>query len=249
MSVVKATLRMKPRLRPRSRISRLATSQMLRQRGITPPPGSRPPVSGVTASMNSSDSFGGSYENVRTSPAARARASRPSRSTSRSTSSLTLSPVRSSTCSVVVAVEPVALRAGHLDLEVLAARGGLELVDGARGDDPAAGDDHDVLADVLDEVELVAAEDDAGAGRRLLADDLGHRRDADRVEPGERLVEDEQLRVVDERRGELDALLVAVRQLLELGLRAVAEAHPLEPLGRPRRWPPCPTCRAAGRSS
>ena len=100
MSVVKATLRMKPRLRPRSRISRLATSQMLRQRGITPPPGSRLAGSGVTASMNSSDSFGGSYENVRTSPAARARASRPSRSTSRSTSSLTLSPVRSSTCSV-----------------------------------------------------------------------------------------------------------------------------------------------------
>ena len=31
-----------PRLRPRSRISRLATSQMLRQRGITPPPASRP---------------------------------------------------------------------------------------------------------------------------------------------------------------------------------------------------------------
>ena len=68
------------------------------------------------------------------------------------------------------------------------------------GDDPAAGDDHDVLADVLDEVELVAREDDPDAGRRPLAEDLGHRRDADRVEAGERLVEDEQLRVVDERR-------------------------------------------------
>ena len=112
---------------------------------------------------------------------------------------------------------------------MLAARRSLELVDRARGDDPAAGDDHDVLADVLDEVELVAGEDDADAGRRALADDLGHRRDADRVEARERLVEHEQLRVVDERGGELDALLVAVRQLLELRLRAIAEAHPLEP--------------------
>ena len=89
------------------------------------------------------------------------------------------------------------------------------------GDDPAAGDDHDVLADVLDQVELVAREHDADAGRRPLADDLGHRRDADRVEARERLVEDEQLRVVDERGRQLDALLVAVRQLLELRLGAV----------------------------
>ena len=57
MSVVNSTLRMKPRLRPRSRISRRATSQMLRQRGITPPPVGG--LSGATASMNSSDSFGG----------------------------------------------------------------------------------------------------------------------------------------------------------------------------------------------
>ena len=100
------------------------------------------------------------------------------------------------------------------------------------GDDPAPGDDHDVLADVLDEVELVAGEHDPDAGRGPLADDLGHRRDADRVETGERLVEHEQLRVVGQRVGQLDALLVAVRQLLELRLRPVGEAHPLEPASR-----------------
>ena len=38
IAVVNSTLKMKPRLRPRSRISRRATSQMLRQRLITPPP-------------------------------------------------------------------------------------------------------------------------------------------------------------------------------------------------------------------
>ena len=52
--------------------------------------------------------------------------------------------------------------------------------------------------------------------------------------PGERLVEDEQLGVVDQRRRELDALLVAVGQLLELRLRPVGETHPVEPLERGR---------------
>ena len=57
-AVVNRTERMKPRLRPRSMISRRATSQTLRQRLIGPPP--RPgDGAGVTASMNSSDSFGG----------------------------------------------------------------------------------------------------------------------------------------------------------------------------------------------
>ncbi len=106
---------------------------------------------------------------------------------------------------------------------------GLELVDRARGDDPTAGDDDDVFAHVLDEVELMAAEDDAHARRRPLADDLGHGRDADRIEAAEGLVEHEQLGIVGERGRQLDALLVAVRQLLELGLGPVAEAHPLQP--------------------
>ena len=127
------------------------------------------------------------------------------------------------------AVDPGATGADDLDLEMLAARRALERLDGARGDDPAASDDHDVLADVLDEVELVAGEDDPDAGRGPLPDDLGHRRDPDRVETRERLVEDEQLGVVDERGRQLDPLLVAVRQLLELRLRPVGETHPLEP--------------------
>ena len=130
---------------------------------------------------------------------------------------------------VGAAVEPRAVGAGDLDLEMLPTRRGLELVDGAGGDDAAPGDDDDVLADVLDQVELVAREDDPDAGRGPLLDDLGHRRDADRVQAGERLVEDEQLRVVGERDGQLDPLLVAVRQLLELRLGAVGQAHPLQP--------------------
>jgi hypothetical protein len=75
----------------------------------------------------------------------------------------------------------------------------------------------------------MAREDDADTGGSPLAKDLGHRRDPDRVEPGERLVEDEQLRIVDERGTELDALLVAVRQLLQLCLRPIGEPEALEP--------------------
>ena len=249
MSVVKATLRMKPRLRPRSRISRLATSQMLRQRGITPPPGSSAAGSGVTASMNSSDSFGGSYENVRTSPAARARASRPSRSTSRSTSSLTLSPVRSSTCSVSWPSSQSPFDPATSISRCWRPEAALSSSMAPDGDDPAASDDHDVLAYVLDQIELVAAEDDAGPGRRLLAHDVGHGRDADRVETR---------RTARRGRAAPGRGRAPSRAGRAAGCRATAprawtwrdrQDPSARATGRPPRWPPCPTCRAAGRSS
>ena len=91
-------------------------------------------------------------------------------------------------------------------------------------------DDRDLLADVLDELELVAGEEDGRAARRLVAEHLGERAHGDRVEPGERLVENEQLRLVQERRRELCALLVAVRELLDLRVGAVGETEPLEPV-------------------
>ena len=52
---------------------------------------------------------------------------------------------------------------------------GLERVDLAVGDHAPAADDHDVLAHLLDEVELVRAEHDADARRGALAQHLGHR--------------------------------------------------------------------------
>ena len=73
--------------------------------------------------------------------------------------------------------------------------------------------------------------------------------DAERVEARERLVEDEQLRVVDQRRRELDPLLVAVGQVLQLRLRAVGEAEPLEPDGRRAPSRRGRTARGAGRST
>ena len=58
-----------------------------------------------------------------------------------------------------------------------------------------------------------------------------------RVEPGERLVEHEQVRLVDQCRDQLDALLVAVGQRVHAIARPVGQAEPLEPecrrCGRP----------------
>ena len=73
------------------------------------------------------------------------------------------------------------------------------------------------------------AEDHAHAGGRALVEDLGHGGDPDGVEAGEGLVEDQELRVVDQRRGELHALLVAVGEVLQLGLGAIREPEPLQP--------------------
>ena len=78
----------------------------------------------------------------------------------------------------------------------------------------------------------------------LLEQRLGEGVDADRVQPGERLVEDEHLGPADQGGGELDALLVAQRQLLHRVAAALAQAQALDPLGggtrrRPRRPRPC----------
>ena len=109
----------------------------------------------------------------------------------------------------------------------------------SRGDHAAVVDDRDVLADVLDELELMAREEHRRAAGRLAAEHLGERAHGERIEPGEGLVEHEQLGLVQQRRRELGALLVAVRELLDLRAGAIGETEPLEPRGRRR------ACRAA----
>ena len=122
----------------------------------------------------------------------------------------------------------------ELDLPVL--RLPSQRVEFPGGDDAAVVDDRDVLADVLDQVELVAGEEDGGAAFCLRAQQLGERLHGDRIEPCERLVEHEQLRLVHERRRKLRPLLVAMRELLQLRRRPLGKAEPLQPRlrGRPR---------------
>ena len=207
------------RLRPRSRISRRATSQMARRAAHDWTDLHEELRQGRRLEGEAPDRPG----RPRPPPAA------PRRSTSAGTSSRTKSPFRSTTVSPAAAVEP-----GAPEPSTSTSR--WRRPDAARsssiapvGGDPAAGDDHDVLADVLDEVELVAGEDDPDAGRRPLAEDLRHRRDAERVEAAERLVEDEQLRVVDERRA---------RAGRAAGCRATAPRASPRPVGQPQAVEP-----------
>ena len=71
-------------------------------------------------------------------------------------------------------------------------------------------DQHHLVAEPLDELQLVAREDDRHAVlARLPLQDVREHVDADGIEPGERLVEHEQFRFVDERGGQLHPLLIA----------------------------------------
>ena len=93
----------------------------------------------------------------------------------------------------------------------------------------------------------MAGEDDRHAGGGVLGQHAGEHVDADGVEAGERLVEHEQLGVVHERGGELDALLVAER---DVSTRSPPRSsRPSRPIQRsaaagPRRARPAP-CRRA----
>ena len=121
-------------------------------------------------------------------------------------------------------------------------RGAAGRLDLAVGDDATGRQDDEVVADPLDEVELVRGEEDRHAAGGLLAHEVGHRVDGVRVEAGERLVEDQRDRRRHHRRGDLDALLVAERQRLEGVVRPIGQAEPLQELvARPSR--------GAGRSS
>jgi hypothetical protein len=124
--------------------------------------------------------------------------------------------------------------AGEADLDASVAGCRPGLLEGAREPLTAGRDDHHVVAQLLDELELVGGEDDRGAGGGALAQHAAHVRDADGVEAVERLVEDEQLGVVDQRGRELDPLLVAVRQVAEPRPAPVRQTERPEPAVRGR---------------
>ena len=90
----------------------------------------------------------------------------------------------------------------------------LEVADRAAGDQPAVVDDRDRLAQRLGRLHLVGREDQRPATVAQLHERLAQEDQVDRVEPGERLVHQQDLGVVEDRRDELDLLLVALRQLL-----------------------------------
>ena len=86
----------------------------------------------------------------------------------------------------------------------------------AGGTNLAGGDDDEVVAESLNNIKLVAGEQHRNALGGACLQNLGYRVDRDRVKTRERLIEDQHLGVVHQRRGDLHALLVAERECLDL---------------------------------
>ena len=86
-----------------------------------------------------------------------------------------------------------------------------DLAEVARGGEPALRHHEHVRSEALDLVEHVARDDDAAAVAAEAVEELDHVRALARIEPGERLVEHDQPRVVDDRLRELDPLAHALR--------------------------------------
>ena len=119
---------------------------------------------------------------------------------------------------------------------------GPQVLDGPLRDDPAGVEYDEPVAEPLDEVELVAREEDGNAAGGVRTQQVHHRVDRGRVEAREGFVEDEGLRLVEQRGDDLDALLVAEAELLDPVAAAVAR-------GRTARGSPRPTRRACAAGS
>src|SRR5512143_2826987 len=97
----------------------------------------------------------------------------------------------------------------------------------------AARDDAHRVAHLLGIVHHVGAEDHRLVAPLELDDGVLERLRVDRIESAKWFVEDDEVRIVEQRRDELDLLLHAARELVDLGVAPVlvarAETEPLEP--------------------
>ncbi len=105
----------------------------------------------------------------------------------------------------------------------------LDLAERPTDDHPAAIDDRDRLAHGLDRLHLVGREDERPTFVAELEERLAEEGDVDGIETGERLVHEQDRRVVEDRRDQLDLLLVALAELFGLALGQVGHAQAMEP--------------------
>ena len=105
-----------------------------------------------------------------------------------------------------------------------------QLADGPLAHEPAVGDDPDHVRHLLDLAQVVARHEDGLAGRGEETEGVAHGHDAGRVEAVGRLVEEEELRVAEQRRGDPQPLLHAERIGGHRVPRAVAQADQVEQL-------------------
>ena len=120
-------------------------------------------------------------------------------------------------------------RLGEVDVDVAHGRARPQVGDVALEDHLPAVDDHHVGGDVAHQIELVARQEQGRAPADLLLEDLREVLHGQRVEPRERLVEHEELRLAEQRQGQLHPLLVAAGQALDGVVGPVREVEPLEP--------------------
>ena len=138
-------------------------------------------------------------------------------------------------------------RPGHLDAGEFGQPGELRITGHADPDDPSTGRASDIadragdddapvieeghrLAQLLDHLHLVGAEDEGLALVAQLDEGILEERDVHRVEPHERLVEEQHGRVVQDRRDDLDLLLVALRELLGPALLVLRDPEAGQPM-------------------
>ena len=112
--------------------------------------------------------------------------------------------------------------------------GGEQLLQGSLVDDLALADDRDPIAEVLHLAEQVAREEHGEPFAREPAHELTHVAHPGRVEPGRRLVEQQQLRLPQQRGGDPEALAHPVRVAADAVLGPVAQLDQLEHLLDPR---------------
>ena len=102
----------------------------------------------------------------------------------------------------------------------------LDVGDAALGQDLAAVDDRDAGAQLLELGQDVAADEDRLAHRAQLAEELAQLDPGARVEARGRLVEEQHLRIVDERVGQAQPLLHPARERLDVLRRACRRGRP-----------------------
>ena len=109
--------------------------------------------------------------------------------------------------------------------DAVARRRGAELGGRALGEDAAVLDDRDAVAERLRLVEVVRRQQDRLAELLQAADRLPGGAPRGRVEAGRRLVEEDQLRVADERQREVQAPQLAAGQRARAGVRPAPRAR------------------------